>query len=256
MSDLRYVLVPGGGGSAHDWHRVVPLLEARGHEAVAVGLPAADPAAGLERYADVVVEAIGDHPRVVVVAHSMGALSAPLACARRPVDLLVLLAPMVPVPGERGSDWWAAVGQPEAAASLAREQGRDPDVFDEDALFWHDVPPEVVAEAVAHAGDEVGAFEEPWPLDAWPDVPTRVVACREDRLLPLALVRRYTRDRLGVHPDETDGGHMAALSRPAELVDLLEWIRWQEARRSAASRPGRRQGDGLGSAPTSKEAPA
>lgn len=254
MSGTRYVLVPGGGGSAHDWHRVVPLLEARGHEVVAVQLPAADPAAGLQAYADLVADAVGDHPHVVVVAHSMGALSAPLACARRPVDLLVLLAPMVPAPGESGSRWWGAVGQPEAAAALAREQGRDPDVFDEDALFWHDVPAEVVAEALAHASDEVGAFDEPWPLDAWPDVPTRVVACRDDRLLPLDLVRRYTEDRLGIHPDETAGGHMAALSHPDELVAVLEWVRWQEAR--AGARPGHRRGDGLGSASTSKEAPA
>jgi pimeloyl-ACP methyl ester carboxylesterase len=262
MSDTRYVLVPGGGGNADDWHRVVPLLEARGHEVVAVRLPAADPSAGLRAYAEVVAQAAGDHPHVVVVAHPMGALSAPIACARlhekgHPVDLLVLLAPMLPAPGESGADWWSAVGQPEAAAALARAQGRDPDAFDEDALFWHDVPPEVVAAATERAADEVGAFDEPWPLDAWPEVATRVVACRDDRLLPLDLVRRFTRDRLRIHPDEVDGGHMAALSRPAELVDLLEWVRWQEARgRSAVARPGHRRTERLGSTATSEEAPA
>jgi pimeloyl-ACP methyl ester carboxylesterase len=256
MSEHRYVLVPGAGGAAGYWNRVVPLLEARGHEAVAVDLPADDPAAGLQAYADLVVEAAGDHPHVVVVAQSMGALSAPIACARRPVDLLVLVAPMVPRQGETGGQWWGAVGQHEAAAAVARAQGRDPDVFDEDALFWHDVPPDVVAAASADDRDEVGSFDDPFPLDAWPDVPTRVIACRDDRLLPLDLVRRYTWDRLRIHPDEMRGGHLPALAHPEELVDLLEWIRWQETRRSAGRRPGHRQGDGLGSAPTSKEAPA
>ena len=243
----RYVLVPGAGSDSWYWYRVAPLLEARGHEVVAVDLPCEDPAAGLTDYADVVSAAMGDHPSVVVVAQSMGALSAPIACARRPVDLLVLVAPMVPVPGESGSDWWGAVGQHEAAAALAAEQGR-PAEFDPEALFWHDVPADVAAAGHEHDLDESSrAFGEPWPLPAWPDVPTRVVACRDDRLLPIDLVRRYTRDRLGIAPDEMSGGHLPALAHPEELVDLLEWLRWQEA-------PGRRRGRRLGSLETSVQA--
>ena len=34
-----FVLIPGAGGVAWYWHRVVLELEARGHEAVAVDLP-------------------------------------------------------------------------------------------------------------------------------------------------------------------------------------------------------------------------
>ena len=43
-----YVLIPGAGGDAWYWHRVVPELEARGHDVVAVDLPAADEFGGLE----------------------------------------------------------------------------------------------------------------------------------------------------------------------------------------------------------------
>jgi len=247
----RYVLVPGAASDSRYWYRVVPMLEARGHEVVAVDLPCEDPDAGLEAYADVVADAIGDHPSVVVVAQSMGALSAPIACARRPVDLLVLVAPMVPRPGESGSRWWGAVGQREASAALAAAQGRPAEPFDPEALFWHDVPDDVADEGRAHDLDESSrAFEDPWPLDRWPDVPTRVVACREDRLLPLELVRRYTHDhRLGIAPDEMTSGHLPALAHPEELVDVLEWLRWQEA-------PGRRRGRRLGSAETFEEARA
>jgi pimeloyl-ACP methyl ester carboxylesterase len=35
----NFILIPGAGGSAWYWHRVVPELEARGHDAVAVDLP-------------------------------------------------------------------------------------------------------------------------------------------------------------------------------------------------------------------------
>jgi hypothetical protein len=38
-----YVLIPGAGGEAWYWHLVVPLLEAAGHRAEEVELPASDP---------------------------------------------------------------------------------------------------------------------------------------------------------------------------------------------------------------------
>ena len=57
-----FVLVPGAGGSAWYWHRVVPLLQARGHPAVAVQLPAGDDGAGLAAYADAIVAAAGPLP--------------------------------------------------------------------------------------------------------------------------------------------------------------------------------------------------
>jgi len=42
-----FVLVPGAGGNATYWYRVVPLLEAAGHRAIAVELAAAAEDAGL-----------------------------------------------------------------------------------------------------------------------------------------------------------------------------------------------------------------
>ena len=42
------VLIHGGGASAWDWHLVVPLLEAAGHQAVAVDLPIEEENADLE----------------------------------------------------------------------------------------------------------------------------------------------------------------------------------------------------------------
>ncbi len=89
-----FVLIPGAGGAAWYWHRVVPELRARGQEAVAVDLPGADESAGLPEYADAVVAAIGAHRDVVVVAQSMGGFTGPVACTRTPVRLLV-------VPGDR-----------------------------------------------------------------------------------------------------------------------------------------------------------
>src|SRR5690242_20200244 len=108
---MTYVLIPGAGGESWYWHRVVRRLRALGHEVVAPDLPFADPDAGLREFADVVADAAGDRPGLVVVAQSMGAYVAPLLCDRLDVALLGLVAPMIPAPGETATDWWSATGQ-------------------------------------------------------------------------------------------------------------------------------------------------
>ena len=54
-----------------------------------------------------------------------------------------------------------------------------------------------------------------------PTVPTKVLLCRDDRLFPASFIRRVSRERLGISPEEIDGGHTPALSRPTELAARL-----------------------------------
>src|SRR4051794_22590143 len=125
-----FVLVPGAGGQAWFWHRVVPLLEAAGHRAIAVELPAGDESAGLAEYSETIVEAARANSvrsGCVVVAQSMGGFSAPQAAAGVDASRLVLVNAMVPAPGERLGDWWTNTGAAEAAAEYAIADGRDPD---------------------------------------------------------------------------------------------------------------------------------
>jgi pimeloyl-ACP methyl ester carboxylesterase len=217
-----FVLVPGAGGDILFWHRLVAELEGRGHRALPVELPVRDDSAGLAAYTDTVVAAIGGLSPAVLVAQSMGGLTAPLVCERVPVELLVLLNAMVPRPGESGGEWWTATGQGEAAAAYRRSIGL-PAELDDDATYFHDVPAEVAARYMDQEFAQSGRpFEDPWPLDRWPDVPTRLVAGRDDRLFPLEFQRRIAAQRLGLDVDEIPGGHCAALSHPVELADRLE----------------------------------
>jgi pimeloyl-ACP methyl ester carboxylesterase len=202
-----FALIHGGGGSAWDWHLVASELRGRGHDPVAVDLPSEDASAGWWDFADSVVEALGDRGEVVVVGHSMGGFTAPLVCERVPVDLLVLVAAMIPSPGLLFEDWWAE--------SRWEESGYDD-------VFYHDVPPQLAAEAQRRERAENGkALREPWPLDAWPATPTRYLLCRDDRMFPAGWARRHARERLGIEPDEMDGGHYVSLSRPRELAERL-----------------------------------
>src|SRR5262245_6300937 len=219
---FTFVLVPGAGGDAWYWHLVAPQLEERGYDVIPVDLPAADARAGLTQYAAAVVRAIGNRTpkRVSVVAQSLGGFTAPLVCARVPVALLVLVNAMIPKPGETPGEWWSNTGHAEAKRLQNRRDGRTPDgPFDPLTDFFHDVPRSVVDSAWARGEPRQsnGVFGSPCTFRTWPTVPTRVLVGRDDRFFPCDFQQRVARERLGISVDEMPGGHLVALSQPAEL---------------------------------------
>jgi pimeloyl-ACP methyl ester carboxylesterase len=221
MDSRTFVLIPGAGGAAWYWHRVVPLLRQAGCEAIAVDLPGDDPAAGLPEYASVIASAIGERDDVVLVAQSLGGFSAPLVAAKVPVRSIVLVNPMIPVPGETPGAWWGNTGSAQARVAAAGQGGYSPE-FDEAVYFLHDVPAEVVASGEQHQRPEVDAvFGSVCDFAAWPGVPIRVVAGADDRFFPVAFQRKLARERLGMEADVLPGGHLIALARPAEVAGYL-----------------------------------
>jgi pimeloyl-ACP methyl ester carboxylesterase len=217
-----FALIHGAGDVGWSWHLVAAELRRHGHDVVAPDLPCDDDAAGLSDYADTVVHAIGDRRDLVVVGHSYGGFTAPLVADRLPVDVLVLVAGMIPATGESPAQWWANTGYVQAVQRQARRDGAntgDTDPFD---TFYHDVPRPLAEEALSKERDESNtAYHDPWPLEAWPTVVTRFVLCSEDRFFPPEFMRRVVAARLGIVPDEIAAGHCVALSRPEELADLL-----------------------------------
>ena len=209
-----FVLLHGAGSTSWYWHLVAPMLEAAGHDVVAPDMPVDDDGAGMGEYVDAVVEAIGDRRDIVLVAQSLGGLVAPHVAARVPVDVIVLVAAMTPAPGESPGEWWTNTGH----AAEPMPEGEDEAQY----YFLHDVPADVAAASAAHVREQSGTpFERPWPLDAWPDVPIRFLLCRDDRFFPAAFQRRVVQERLGIVPDEMDGGHLPALAHPDELAARL-----------------------------------
>jgi pimeloyl-ACP methyl ester carboxylesterase len=219
-----FVLVPGAGGNASYWRELVAELEARGHEAIAVDIRQDDPALGLPEYADLVEAAIGERSEVVLLAQSLGGFTAPMVAARRPVRMVVLLNAMIPLPGERPGEWWDATGSDAARRAAEEAAGRDPE-FDLERTFFHDLPHAVrrQMERDPQPREPAGTiWAQPCDIERWPDVPTRVIAGRDDRLFPLEFQRRVARERLGIEPEVLPGGHLLAKSRAAELADQLE----------------------------------
>jgi pimeloyl-ACP methyl ester carboxylesterase len=220
-----YVLIPGAGGESSYWSLVAARLHASGDAVISPDLPADDPAAHLVHYADVVVSATnGGGDGAVVVGQSLGGFCAPLVAQRIGARRIDLVCPMIPLPGETAGDWWTTSGQHHAARAADLAAGRDPDrPFDVEELFLHDVPGEVLTGVLARAPrDQSGTpMGDPWPLDAWPAIPTRVLAGRDDRLFPLDFVRALARERLGVEADVIASGHLPALAAPDALADWL-----------------------------------
>jgi pimeloyl-ACP methyl ester carboxylesterase len=226
-----FAMIPGAGGDAWYWHRVAPLLRAAGHEVVPVDLPAGDDKAGWREYADCVVAAVREHApaaadgdgELVVVAQSMAGFTAPLVVGPMPVTSLVLVNAMIPAPGETGGEWWENTGSGQARRENDLREGRDPDApFDELATFFHDVPDSVTEVAMARPPQQSDTpFAQPWPRDAWPDVPTRVLSGTDDRLFPVEFQERVARERLGLTAQRLPGGHLVMLSQPEACVAAL-----------------------------------
>src|SRR5438132_2169892 len=137
-----YVLIHGAASDSWYWHLVVPELRARGHDVVAPDLPSDDDSAGLDEYADAVMDAVGDRSDLVLVAQSLGGFTAPLVCDRVPVRLMILVAAMVALSGESPGDWWANTGWEQARREQAERVGSPIDGgFDGMADVLHDDPP-------------------------------------------------------------------------------------------------------------------
>jgi pimeloyl-ACP methyl ester carboxylesterase len=202
------------------WSRVTALLAEAGHETIAVDLPGDDETAGLTRYADLVVDAIGARPDVVLVAGSLGGFTAPLVCERVLVGELVLVNAMVPEPGETPGDWWVNTGALEARDEMAQAAGYGP--FEIATYFLHDVDPDVVAEGEPFQRAEADiAFASSCDFIAWPAIAIRVLAGEDDRFFPVDFQRRVARDRLGVEIDVLAGGHLLPLVQPRLVADYL-----------------------------------
>jgi pimeloyl-ACP methyl ester carboxylesterase len=138
------------------------------------------------------------------------------------------------IPRAGGSAWYWQRVVPLLPDAIAIDLPADDDSADLNAYastvveavasaFFHDVPDAVREEALRQGEPRQSdtQFEQPWPPDRWPDVPTGVIAGADDRLFPLEFQRRVVRSRLGLELEAMPGGHLMALSRPEELASRI-----------------------------------
>jgi pimeloyl-ACP methyl ester carboxylesterase len=78
------------------------------------------------------------------------------------------------------------------------------------------------ADESAQRGPAETPFGQPCEFEHWPDIPIKVLVGSGDRFFPAAFQRRVAQERLGIEADELAGGHLVALSNPAELARRLD----------------------------------
>ena len=218
-------------GACHDgwcWTRISEALRALGHESVAPDLPVEDTNAGLDEYAAVALGALDRAAsEVVVVGHSLGALTAAVVASRLPsARRLVFVAGIVGMPGKALSEL--------ADVDVDRDLPMGEDAIEADdrgrfrfteagarELLYHDCPDDLAAEATGHLRFQRSLWTEVAPFDAWPSCETASVVCGDDRVVNPEWSRRIARERLGIEPTEIPGGHSPMLARPAALTAAL-----------------------------------
>ena len=186
-----FVLIHGAGDVGWYWH-LAEAAAARGHQTIAPDLPCDNDTASLDDYAATVADAAAGRPDLVIVGQSYGAFTATLAASQLPARLLVLLAGMIPVPAKAPASGGSNTGYQHAAEQQARLDGGKTGHDDPLISFYNGVPRPLAEEALRRGGrgESSAVWNTPWPLDAWPDVPTRFIAGTDDHFFPATFMRK------------------------------------------------------------------
>jgi pimeloyl-ACP methyl ester carboxylesterase len=222
-----FVLVHGAWHGAWCWERLVPALRSRGHDAVAMDLPAGDGSATYTDYAHAVLRAMEhvDGP-VTLVGHSLGAMTVPVVASMRPVETTLLLcgvtpnlsgqpwddAPPMEVPGA----YDALVAHPDGATSWPTLESATQSLYGECApadAAW--------AFSLLRKQSSTGLWADAYPLTEWPQTRFAAVCCASDRAITAEFVKHTVRERLGIDAVEIPGDHSPFLRDAEGLADVL-----------------------------------
>ena len=231
-----FVLVSGAWHGAWCWEYVIPLLEARGHRAVAAELPGMGsdqtPLAELDFAAWAnslagVIEAAGEP--VVLVGHSRGGVVISQAAELVPdrIDLCVYLTAILVRDGESAMDSSGLV-----PADTLRERNYELTddslafkVLPELALSYGNSPPELVERALERMTPEpVFALTTPLKLTAerYGTVPRAYVECLRDETVTPPLQKAMQARVPCQHVRAIDTDHCPAYSAPELVAAVLD----------------------------------
>lgn len=231
-----YVLVHGAYHGGWCYAKVMPLLEAAGHTAIAVDLPGHgdNPApmadVTLDAYVDHVCDIIGaQEGKVILVGHSLGGITITQVAERIPerIDWVVYLTAMMPRNGETRADLARFEGDVDIAslriisddglsATMNRESIR-PTFYGEcsDADYELAVS-KLVPQATEPLGRAVATTAENFG-----SVRRAYIECLRDRAIPIAMQQAMIEAQPCERVMTIDSDHSPFFSAPQELADHL-----------------------------------
>lgn len=231
-----YVLVHGAYHGGWCYEKVVPLLEAAGHTAIAVDLPGhgGNPApmkdVTLDAYVDHVASVVAAQTEpVILVGHSLGGMTITQIAERMPEKLawVVYLTAMMPKNGQNRTDLANFEGK-EDMASLR--------ILSDDKLSVTIARPNIKPTFYAECSDAdveraierlVPQAVEPFTRKAetsperFGTVRRAYIICLRDRAIPVGMQRAMIEAQPCDAVLEIDTDHSPFYSRPRELADHL-----------------------------------
>lgn len=234
-----FILIHGACQGGWCWEKIVPLLTARGHKALAPDLPGSGddhttpPAAiNLPLYVDFISRLLDKQPEpVVLVGHSVGGLTIThtAEARRRKIRALVYLTGVLPPPGKTSRDITAS--DPDSMIRRAYEAGPDGLTYTFKrsiipTLFFSDCDPADVYRALSRMRPQATSIVTTpmtYTEERFGGVPRWYIECLRNNAITLQMQRMIT-SSMPFEILHLDSGHSPNYSMPDELVDHFETI--------------------------------
>jgi pimeloyl-ACP methyl ester carboxylesterase len=224
------VLVHGAFADASGWAGVEQRLDKRGYTVIAP----ANPLRGVDGDAAYIASVLATiQGPIVLVGHSYGGEVITNAATGNPqVKALVYIAAFAPDQGETSgtlANMFPGTGLTQANLVFRPyplgngQTGTDgyinPTVFQQ--VFCADVPAETARTmAASQRPAELATLGEPSGVPAWRTIPSWYLVASEDHAIPPA-AERFMAHRMGAHTVEIDSSHVAMISHPGTVTDLI-----------------------------------
>jgi pimeloyl-ACP methyl ester carboxylesterase len=231
----RFVLVHGSWQGAWCWREVLPLLAAKGHEAIAFDLPGHGKdrtpleTVTFQQYVDCTLEAVNAaNDRSILVGHSMGGAIIRQAAGFAPdrIRALVSVAALLP-PRSATMLSFVAGFDPEYLAQILWAPDRRSARISPEGVsrFLCSGCPAAVVESVLPlmTAEPVAPYETPLFFNDFGG-PRYYVDCLRDRVVPIALQRSMQAGLPADRVYSVDSGHSPHLSSPEDLIRILHRI--------------------------------
>jgi len=230
------VLVHGAWSGASAWQAVIPLLKEKGHEVIAVNLPAhgadttAVSAITLQTYVDVVKAAIGTRQHVVLVGHSMAGLVISQVAEEIPLQIhkLVYLAAYLPKDGESLLSLATTDGDSHTGKYLKIEEAKGIGYIGKEGVtdvFAGDAPAEIASQIVAgfRSEEPLAPLATPVKLTEknFGQVEKNYIHTVNDHAVSYALQKQMVKKTPVKKEYTLESSHTPFISMPKKLADII-----------------------------------
>ena len=218
--------------------KVIPALQADGHQVVA----AQNPLDSLQGDVDTVKRAFGrvEGP-IVLVGHSYGGTVITAAGNDDRVAALVYIAALAPDDDETSQSQLDKYPKTPIFSHIEVAEGRIWMLPDGISDFAGDLPePEQKLVWAAQGVPVVDLFNQKIKGAAWKSKPSWYVVARNDRTVPPDL-ERFVAKRMKAHTTELECSHVAMLSKPSAVIDVIKSAVAAVQAGTSVAKPGERR---------------